>query len=69
MTEPSTPTDDGETPAPGRWLDADEAASYMRVSLRTLQRHGRTAVRRFGGRTLYDRDVLDGLPQAPDSED
>jgi len=46
------------TTVPARWLNRHEAAGYLRISVRQLDRMGliRSNV---GRRTLYDRDALD----------
>src|SRR5438045_578978 len=39
-------------------LSIPEAAARFRVSGKTIRRHGRVALRKFGGRTLVDAVVL-----------
>ena len=50
-------------PADRRWLTAEEAAGYVRVSLRTFQgwvsRQAVPVVRLPGRRILFDREALD----------
>lgn len=60
MTEPTT-----DTTAPDRWLTEQQACDYLKISQSTLRRLAPTAgaVFKVGSRVLYDRTVLDCIPQ------
>ena len=61
------------TPATGTpWLSLDEAAGYLRVSERTLERliaKGKLRSSTLGRRRLLHRDDLDALARAATGED
>jgi excisionase family DNA binding protein len=57
---------------PSPWLALDEAAAYLRVSERTLERRikgGRVRSTTIGRRRLLHRDDLDALARATTGED
>jgi excisionase family DNA binding protein len=54
------------------WLDVDQAAEYLRVSTRTVERRvagGRVRSTTIGRRRLFHRDDLDELAGAATRED
>lgn len=54
------------------WLALDEAAAYLRVSARTLERRiakGRVRSTTIGRRRLFHREDLDALAEAATGED
>src|SRR5262245_46833163 len=55
MTTRSASAEDGARP---RLLTRQEAAEYLRVSLRTLERHGPEGIS-IGARVLYTQELLD----------
>jgi hypothetical protein len=60
MTEPTT-----DTPPSDRWLTEQQAQAYLKISQSTLRRRATEAgaVFKVGARVLYDRTVLDTIPQ------
>lgn len=61
-----------ETGRGSPWLSIEEAADYLRVSPRTLERqldHGRVRSTSIGRRRLFHRDDLDLLARAATRED